>query len=200
MFSNKLKRKNYIKYLLKIFKQVFFLIARYEYKKANLTLKALTDFLNGPEFFVNQDALDLHQYLVNNKIIYYSPEEVGVSLENIVKRRHNNFLVAGILQFLYNFFPSKDTILYVNGRYFNNPYRVKRLYIYDDLLDKGYILERNRKEFFKILFSCSKIIWALFLHYNSLLQDWQKAKPILTSLPFWEKYLKLKNKEIIWGK
>ena len=66
--------------------------------------------------------------------------------------------------------------------------------MYDDKLDKGYILERNQKAFFKLLFLYQKLTLKLFCRYNRLLHDWQEAKPVLTGLPFWEQYLGLNTR------
>lgn len=159
-------------------------------------LEALNDFLKGPQTFIKQDALALHQKLATNKIAFMSPEEAGVDRNKIVRRHHKNFLVAGIIQLFCNLLPAKDSVWAVDGRYFNIPYRAKKLYIYDDKSDKGYILKRNQKAFFKLLFAYNSAAWKLFWRYKGLLRDWQNAKPTLTSLPFWEKYLRLEHKEI----
>ena len=195
MFSGLLGRKSFIKYLMANSKQFLFHITRYEYKRASLMLEALNDFLKGPEAFIEQDAFALHKKLAANKIAYISPEEAGVERKSIVGRHHKNFLVAGLIQLFCNLLPAKDLVWAVDGRYFNIPYRAKKLYIYDDKSDKGYILERNQKAFFKLLFAYNSAALKLFWRYKSLLRDWQDAKPTLTSLPFWEKYLGLEHKE-----
>ena len=194
MFSNTLGRKNYIKYLVSITKVFLFHITRYEYKRAELLLQALNDFLKGSAAFINADALCLQQALVNNKVTYISPEDAGIGRKSIVSRHHKNFLIAGFTQLLCNLLPAKDKVAAVDGKYFNIPYRAKKLYIYDDKQDKGYILERDEKAFFKLLFCYNRTVWKLFWRYSGLLHDWQKAKPTLTGLPFWERYLGL-NKE-----
>lgn len=195
MFSGLLGRKSFIKYLLANSKQFLFHITRYEYKKASLMLEALNDFLKGPQTFIKQDALALHQKLATNKIAFMSPEEAGVDRNKIVRRHHKNFLVAGIIQLFCNLLPAKDSVAAVDGRYFSIPYRAGKLFIYDNKSDKGYILKRDQKAFFRLLFGYIGATWKLFWRYKGLLHDWQEAKPTLTSLPFWEKYLGLNHKE-----
>ena len=195
MFSGCLSRKSFVKYLLANSKQFLFHITRYDYKRASLILEALKDFLKGPQAFIEQDALALHQKLAGSKITFISPEEAGVDRNSIVRHHHKNFMVAGIIQLFCNLLPAKDSVWAVDGRYFNIPYRAKKLYIYDDKSDKGYILERSQKVFFKLFFAYNSAAWRLFWRYKGLLHDWQGAKPTLTSLSFWEKYLGLEHKE-----
>ena len=195
MFSRDLSRKNFVKYLFAISRLFLFHITRYEYKRASLLLEALNDFREGPEAFIDKDALALHQELVKNKMTFVTPEEAGVERNAIVGRHHKHFLLAGIEQLFCNLLPAKDTVLAVDARYFNIPYRAGKLYIYDNNQDKGYILERDQKAFFKLFLGYQKTIWKLFWGYRRLLNEWQKAKPKLTSLSFWEKYLGLKSEE-----
>ena len=191
MFSYGLGKKSYIKYLVSITKVFLFHITRYEYKRAALLLRALNDFLKGSASFVETDALRLQQELINNKVTYVSPEDAGVDRKTIVSRHHKNFLIAGLTQLFFNILPAKDKVVAVDGKYFNIPYRAKKLFIYDDKIDKGYVLIRDQKAFFKLLFCYNRTVWKLFWGYSGLLHDWQEAKPTLTSLPFWEKYLGL---------
>lgn len=195
MFSYSLGKKSLVKYILASTKLFLFQITRYEYGRARLMLQALQDFLKGPEPFVEQDALALHQKLAVNKVTFISPEDSGVDRKSIVSRHHKSFLTAELAQLFCNLLPTKDKVVAVDGRYFNIPYRAKKLYMYDAKSDKGYILERNQKVFFKLLFAYNSAAWKLFWRYKSLLHDWQNAKPTLTSLPFWEKYLGLNHKE-----
>ena len=195
MFSKKLGKKNLTKYIIAISKLFLFQLTRYEYGRAMLILHALRDFLQGPETFINMDALGLHKTLLKNKITYITPEEAAVDRKNIINRHHKNFLIAGLVQLFCNLLPARDKVMAVDGKYYNIPYRAKKLYIYDDKIDKGYILERDQTVFFKLFFSYIISIWKLFLEYNDLLHDWQEAKPTLTGLPFWEKYLGIEYKE-----
>lgn len=191
MFSRGVGRKNFVKYILAISKMFLFHITRYEYKRAALIQKGMKDFLKGSAAFVGTDALSLHENLLENKITYITPEEAEISRNSIINYHHKNFLIAGLTQLFCNLLPAKDKVLAVDGKYFNIPYRAKKLYIYDDKIDKGYVLERNQKTFWGLLFSYIATIWNLFGRFNSLSRDWQAAKPTLTSLSFWEKYLGL---------
>ena len=50
-----------------------------------------------------------------------------------------------------------------------------------------------KRKFFRLLFAFIGMRRRLKKGYNQLLHDWQAAKPQLTSLAFWEKYLGLKK-------
>lgn len=195
MFSYSLGRKNLFKYILASSKLFLFQITRYEYGRARLMLQALQDFLQGPDVFVSQDTVALHQNLLKDRLTFVFPEEAGVDRKVIVRRHHKNFFIAGTVQLFCNLLPAKDSVAAVDGRYFSIPYRAGKLFIYDNKSDKGYILKRDQKAFFRLLFGYIGATWKLFWRYKGLLHDWQEAKPTLTSLPFWEKYLGLNHKE-----
>ena len=195
MFTKRLRWSCFFKYILAISKQFLFHATRYEYGKTGLMLSAFNDFIKGPKAFMAKDALMLHQELLSHKSNYLSPDAAGISREAIINVHHKNRTVSGIKQLFCSFLPSKDTIVAVDARYPNLPYRAKRLYMYDKAQDKGYILERNQKVFFRQLFVYQKTVLKLFGRYKRLLNDWNNAKPALTSLLFWENYLGLKHKE-----
>ncbi|MBR4375913.1 MAG: hypothetical protein IKS91_02675, partial [Spirochaetia bacterium] len=82
----------------------------------------------------------------------------------------------------------------INSKYFNIPYTAEVVYLYNEKIGKGMVEKRNQKEFFRLLFAFLHIHRRLNKGYKQMLQEWQDAKSIFTSLSFWEKYLGL-NKD-----
>ena len=193
MFSMKLGEKELKTYLKKVSRNFMLKIIRYEYIEAQMMLNAIQDFLFGPSAFIEKDALSLHAKLNEAKKLYVSPSDLGIERDNIIKKGFSNYKRAFFIQFFWNLLPSRDTIKAMDIQYYNIPCNSKKIYLYNEKLDSGLLFERNIKKFFSLLFSFIKIVSTLNQQYKKQQQDWMAAKPILTSLPFWEKYLGLKQ-------
>ena len=133
--------------------------------------------------------------MLKNKDVLFTPEEVGVDRTDIIEKRYSSFKKAVIVQTLCNILPAKNKIFAINTKYFYIPYNAKQIYLYHEKMGKGTITQRSQKEFFSLLFSFFKIRKKLKKEYKQLLKDWQTEKPTFTSLPFWEKYLGLKQED-----
>lgn len=192
MFSKALDKSAFSECLFRISRQFLLRIISYDYEYAKLIMAGLQDFLNGPEAFERLDAAELHKKLVMTKDIFLTPEEVGISREQIIDENYPNFKKAVVIQILYNMLPAKKNICAINSKYFNIPYKAEVVYLYNETIDKGTMNKRNQKEFFRLLFAFLKVRRELKSRYEELLKDWQDAKHIFTSLSFWERYLRLK--------
>ena len=191
MFSKTLSRSEFKEYLYRLTKQFFLKIIRYAYEDAVLMLKGLRAFLEGPCAFIRLDAAELHSEFLKTKDMLFTPDEIGISREQIIDKKFSNFKKAVIIQILCNMLPAKKKICAINSKYFNIPYEAGVVYLYNEKIDKGTINKRNQKEFFRLLFSFLKVRWELKSRYKELLKEWQDAKHIFTSLSFWERYLRL---------
>ena len=193
MFSKRIDRADFDKFIINITKKFILKIIRYEYSDARMMLDGLQDFLRGPNTFVTLDAVLLHEKLIENKELLFTPEDVGVSLDRIIKKRHPNLKKAVIIQVFCNLLPARKKICSINLEYYNIPYFADKVYLYNEKTGKGTINKRNQKEFFRLLFLFLALRRKLKKNFNRMLHDWQAAKPTLTSLSFWEKYLGLKK-------
>ncbi|MBR5017708.1 MAG: hypothetical protein IKX50_08270, partial [Spirochaetia bacterium] len=194
MFSNNLTKSDFDEYLSILTKKFILKIIRYEYADATLMLSGIEDFLKGPDVFAQLDAMSLHAELLKKKDISFIPEEIGISRDQIVEKRYTGFKRAVIIQFLCNLLPARKKICAINSKYFNIPYTAEVVYLYNEKIGKGMVEKRNQKEFFRLLFAFLHIHRRLNKGYKQMLQEWQDAKSIFTSLSFWEKYLGL-NKD-----
>ena len=73
----------------------------------------------------------------------------------------------------------------------NQPHIYKRMFLYDEEKNAGYILQRDYKKGFHYLGEYLKTAKNILLYYKRDRKKWHKARPQFTSLEFWEKYLKL---------
>ena len=71
------------------------------------------------------------------------------------------------------------------------PHIYKRMFLYDEEKNAGYILQRDYKKGFHYLGEYLKTVKNILLYYKRDRKKWHKARPQFTSLEFWEKYLKL---------
>ena len=172
-----------------------FKIIRYEYIETQMMLNAIQDFLSGPAAFIKNDALSLHAKLNESKKLYVSPSDLGIERDNIIRNGIPKCKRTFLTQFFWNILPPRDTIKAMDIQYYNVPTNSRKVYLYNEKLDSGLLLERDIKRFFSLLFSFMKTMFVLNYQYKKQMHDWQNAKPVLTSLPFWEKYLGLKQKE-----
>ena len=194
MFSRDLDKSDYKEYLYRLTKQFFLKTIRYSYEDARLLLSGVQDFLKGPEEFTHMDAVALHTKLLKSKDILFTPEEIGITPGQILKKKYSNFKKAVIIQILCNLLPANDQICAINTKYYNIPYRANQTYLFDEKTGKGALNKRNTREFFGLLLSFLKIKKELKTKYKELHDKWQGAKPIFTSLSFWEKYLGIKGR------
>ena len=195
MFSKELAFSDFKEYLHRITKLFFLKVVRYDYEDIAFILAGIEDFLKGPKSFFRLDAVEFHTELIKKKDITFAPKEIGITREQIVEKRYKNFKIAVIIQFICNLLPARKKIYAINSKYFNIPYTAEIVYLYNERMGRGIIQKRNQKEFLRLLFSFLRVCRLLKKGYNQLLSDWQAAKPTLTSLPFWEKYLGI-DKEI----
>lgn len=193
MFSKNLSSVDFKKYLRRLFKQVVLKTICCDYENVSLILSGIEDFLKGPDAFISLDAMALHKELIKRENILLTHEEVGISREQIIEKKHPNLKKAIIIQLLCNLLPSKKKNYAINSRYFNIPYFADEVYIYNEKVGKGTINKRNQKVFFRLIFSFLALRKKLKKNFNQILYEWQTAKPILSSLSFWEKYLGLKK-------
>ena len=195
MFSMKLGKNELKTCLKKITRNFMFKIIRYEYIETQMMLNAIQDFLSGPAAFIKNDALSLHAKLNEAKKLYVSLSDLGIERDNIIRNGIPKCKRTFLTQFFWNILPSRDTIKAMDIQYYNVPTNSRKVYLYNEKLDSGLLLERDIKKFFSLLFSFMKTMFVLNYQYKRQMHDWQNAKSVLTSLPFWEKYLGLEQKE-----
>ena len=193
MFSKPLAKKDFRGYIKKITIKFYRNVIQYNYTNAGLMLSAMRAFLAGPDAFMRQDAIALHDSLLKWYYTYVTPEEAGVSLEKTrEKQPFTERKKMMFIQTLCLMFPALKQVQVIDTRYFALPYFAKKTYLYNKRLGKGVIHTRSLRKHFVLLFSFFKARKELRKRYNEQLQEWQAAKPAMTCLSFWEKYLGLK--------
>ena len=191
MFSKPLDRDSFNKYLSKMSQNIILKIVQYNYEGAELILDAIQAFIKGPTAFIALNALALHMELLKKKSVYIAPQDIGFSRESIKKETYRNYKKSFLVQIIYLFIPVKNKIKAINSQFFYLPFNYAKLYLYEEEKEGGIIYHRNLKKAFELLFSLIKIRREIKRKYYDLLNAWQAAKPTLTSLSFWEKYLGL---------
>ena len=194
MFTKPLDEKKFRDYASRISIKITKRLTQNNFLTTRLMLDAISDFIKGPAVFMGLDAFDLHSALAKNNHKYVTPEEAGVSVGSVIKTKRSGIKKALCIQILCNLLPSFEKIRAIDSRYYSIPYTAKKTYLYNENLGMGIVCEKRPKEFFKLLFKFIKVRKELVGQYKKLLHDWQTAKPQMTSLAFWERYLGLEHK------
>ncbi|MBR0318447.1 MAG: glycosyltransferase [Spirochaetia bacterium] len=195
LFVNSVIKKDLKKHLAALTKYCILKLIRYEYQSAEITIKAMDDFLKGSNYLINLNALQKHSELLRNKNSLFTLEEAGFSEEDIPKKKLSSYKKAVFLQMIGNLLPVNNIVKIVNIHFFDIPYRAKKIYIYNPEAKVGYLHERNIKKFFALLYKFYRLKREIIKKHSILVKDWTKGQKILTSLSFWEKYLGLEHKD-----
>ena len=183
-------------------------LVRYRYKVSDARLMGYQDFHRGPEHFIRTDPVKKHALLGELNYHFVSPEEAGISREDIDKLLHSlrkngssgnsskapsvgGTLGSYILCILCHLLPPSGGTKVCSADTSWLPYLARRVYVYSPSLGKGYIVTRSYKQFFS---GIGRYLRAAFHILKDLGKDtaaWNESISYLTSQSFWEKYLKL---------
>lgn len=177
----------------------------FNYNTAQMYAKAFEDFLAGPNFIKNTDSEVLHSQIVSysksNKsqaIVAKAPEveedyqitkagKLQKILSFITLNGHllPNFLIQNESVFInFDKLESKrDSVCKALGK--------KQIILKHKDMPVTYYNELNYQAAFKILSTWIKSIAKSGLRWSSITKQWQQAALELTSIAFWQKYLKL---------
>lgn len=154
----------------------------------NLKLKAIKDFLKGPDYFINQDALLLQKEISSKRYEYAKLSELND--KKIVHQKVNfkKKRIERILQILSLCLPSADRIHIISKENMNLPLTSRNVFVLDENGNQG-ILFDSRKN---IRRNIIKFLWyrhKLNCQFHKIKAEWQEAKTRVTSLEFWKNYL-----------
>lgn len=166
-------------------------VVDYRYNLVECILQGYNDFHKGPEAFMQIDPVQKHAELATLNYKFISPEEAGI--KEPVKMKKNFFppFVNGIICMFCWLLPPLRDIKAVSAIGIEQPHIYKRMFLYDEEKNAGYILQRDYKKGFHYLGEYLKTAKNILLYYKRDRKKWHKARPQFTSLEFWEKYLKL---------
>ena len=193
LFVNDVSLRDLKHHLFELTKKFLLKIVQYQYQDAYLMISAMQDFLKGSDALIQMNALQKHSELLKSKYQAIAPSDVGITEEDICRKRYPNFKNAFLIQLLCNLLPPVDKTRAADINFFDIPYRAKKFYIFNPKDKSGFLFERNQKMAFALLLAFYKAKRQIIKQHKNLIIDWKKGQKIMTSLPFWEKYLGIKR-------
>ncbi|MEG9533220.1 glycosyltransferase [Mannheimia indoligenes] len=172
----------------------------YQYETAEAAIQAMEDVSKGPEFWENnvnmlQKRPEIQKLVSNEKVVdiplnVASQAVQGDAREGKVGRFFRLLTLNGHL--IPNAFFKSGTVWQNKGFGGNliETFRYKRvLYIHWPTY-KGYIVEENKSEFFRLFKRYLKATYTLYKNYDSLKNEYTNSYDKLTSASFWKKQFK----------
>lgn len=179
---------------------------RYRYKDIRLIARAVDDYLRGPGWLMQTDAEELHRELMSTGYQYTEifsgtiPEKEDVLLTDILAGKHN----------LNNI--DRKKLLSLNGWLLparrGNPepimagesphcyYRKKDVWIYDPDTKLGFYSHKEMKQLFEMPGEWFRLWLKLKKEYATAQRAYQNAIAEMTSMEFWNQYLKEKGDQL----
>lgn len=179
---------------------------RYRYRDIRLIVRAVRDFLRGPEWLMGQDAEQLHQEIVAAGYRYC--EEYEGQWEE-----RNKEVLAGLLAGRSNSSQiERRKLLSLNGwllpaRKDDAPtpvmagdsphacYRRRRVFIYDPDTGLGFYTGKEIRELFSLVGTVFRIYMELKKHYKPVVKAYCAHRKELGSEAFWSRYLELGGRQ-----
>lgn len=181
-------------------------ILTYDYRSAELILKALKDYGRGISFFeqTNPESLDKKLRKQNYKLLPMSEqleEYTFLDIEYFLyhEKDKNKFskllrlaLLNGYLLPKACYRPFAFTHIGFGSRS-RNFYKTREVFVVDPFTNKGYFLIINKRRAVKLTMRFFIRLWRLGHRYNSIKADYQQGFYKLQTESFWKKYLGIRN-------
>lgn len=192
MICDAIHRKGYSK--LKLFKRIASHMVgqlfRYRYDDQLLTIKALSDFLEGPDFLKTTDTINLHNWLMTQG---YKQTDVSklLSEANCIETVSNGFGIKHIISINGFLFPAKKQLTALPyGAHVSSLYRLKNVVLYDPDCNKGIVVKKRFGMLFVTLARCVEVAFMLATKYRKAEKKYADVYE-LKSKEFWERYLEI---------
>ena len=176
-----------------VLREIFY----YRYKNADLLMRAVSDFLKGPDWLLSQDGALLHKEIMDSGYKMKHIEEFDIpftysSYENSFYQPDQIFIkkIFRLLTFNGLFLRAKyiKSVPAFNARPINF-YRVKRALNYDYTSRKGFVTEKSISISISQLIKMLKLIFKVHFKYKSAVNSYRRDGRKLMNIEFWGNYL-----------
>ncbi len=204
LYYDWIKAKDNIKYLFKRFSKS---IIKYDYKSAELIIRALDDYSKGVNFFINTDPELLnkelmkynHNLLTLKDLLGENGEYIYDDLINKTQNEHDKNIIYKfyrLLTFNGNLLPDclcknigVSLIGYASRAI--NFYKQAEVLNFDPFSRKGYYTKRNKKLAVKYTIKFIRKSFKYYREFKNIKKDYQSNFYKLQTETFWKKYLKI---------
>lgn len=177
-------------------------LVRYRYNISDARLRGYEDFHRGPDHFIKTDPTKNHASLSGLSYSFVSPEEAGISSKAVDRMlccstcgRTSSSVIVMLFKYivciLCHLLPPVGGTKICNADTTWLPYLARRVYVYSPSLGKGYIVTRNYRRFFSGIGRYLRVAGYILKDLKNDTKSWNDRFSYITSLEFWEKYLKL---------
>ena len=179
----------------------------YRYQSAELVLKAISDFLQGPYYLktINPEEKNLEIQKLGEKAVK-NPELPFVYVKYIDSINETESTIHRLVRLItFNghllpdfFFHNKQIITDkgyrvapIQGYRPVNVFRAREVLYYNLHNQEGFVVRLSRGEFFKIFIRSIKLSLEMFFKFQELKKVYRETLPELTNRTFWENYLEI---------
>lgn len=164
---------------------------RYRYQVIDCIFYALEDYYKGTDYFMSLDPIDNHKKLARFNYEFSKPD--GIDLSKIKDEKAKDlpsdiYLKSALCWLL----PSRDYTRICSLEDVGLAFRARRIYLYDENREAGFMTEKSYKEAFRIFFKYLRIMLMIYTKHDRVSKEWASRKKEYVSLKYWEKYLELK--------
>ena len=180
-------------------------LMRHRYKDMQLIKMAVSDYLKGPDFFINTD-MDIQNKKVRDMGYSFcdvtpmlSKASAVISTDNGVnfKTRFRSASIKERLKFIFQlaalngwFLPGKkETMACFMNVHPIDCYRVKTVILYDDTDNMGMVLTKRKCEIFHLAIIAVELVFMMLIKNRSVRKKYQADFSEMTGREFWEEVL-----------
>lgn len=186
-------------------KALMFCLMFFEYNSAEMIVKGLEDYLQGPDFIKNNDPEKLHSEILKQSKTYktqrlepnYLPAEryVQNSTPGILQKVVSLLTINGHL--LPDFLTTGEVFIWQGEGYSGQRSRAlgkKKVFLFKE--ESAFLLENelDKKAGIKILAKWFNLAAKSITQWSSIRQQWRNEAKYLTSNTFWQEYLRLNDR------
>lgn len=176
---------------------------RYRYRDIRLVTRAVEDYLRGPQWLMDVDAEQLHGELLRAGYRYSEtfcgmlPDRAHTQLADILAGRSNssNIDKKKLLSLNGWFLPARrgKPVPVMAGESPHCYYRKKKVWIYDPDTQLGFYTGKEVRQLFILLGEWLRLGFRLKKEYAAVQSAYRSAFPEMTSMEFWNQYLREKG-------
>lgn len=181
--------------------QVMEQIYLYRYKNAHLLLDGIGDFLNGVDWFKQQDGQEIHKKVMNNGYKMQYLEDIGAQFDygayerSLAEPEKLSFTHKVVKRLTINGIKLKPkrqhvVIPVVTAREIN-VYRAENVVNYDPLTQKGFVTQRDPAEAQRCLEKMRQITNRINRTYDTVNREYGERAREIMSIGFWKDYLNI---------
>lgn len=183
----------------RLMRHIFSSLVKYQYKTADLYLRAVGDYLQGFSWLAAQNPQELNTEIMKSAYQMQDIQKLPMRFTFKELKTQQVYDYEGRLRRLFRrltlngcMLPARgDVIVPSLNTNISFLYRKKRILFYDIDTQRGYITEKNWKESFRIMRALFAMMRSIDRNFNKTVEQYHNDYPQYITEEFWRKYLGL---------